>query len=182
MTMHVPPTVVYPPPVALTLLSIVPPQMHATLPIAIPLPVVFSLMLPAMIITSARTTLVMTPMVVNTTKYLAMTTTHVLRIFATRPLVALTHQSCVTITQLARPPRAMLLLVVSTPTTLRAASIRPTIVTPMPATTFSVVPVFPSVATIIMLARTILATPKLVVLIPRPTARATANVTHMDVM
>jgi hypothetical protein len=179
--MHVPPTVVYPPQVALTLLSIVPPQMHATLPIAIAMPVVFSRMLPAMIIASARTTLVMTPMVVNTPISLAMTTTHVQRIFATRPQVVLTHQSFATITQLARPPRVMSLLVVSTQTTLRAVIVTTSVI-PTHATMFSVVPVFPSVATILMPAPMILVSPQLVVLIPRPTARTPANVTHMDVI
>jgi len=94
---------------------------------------VFSPLFLAMIITFARTTIVMTPLVVNTPIFLAMTTTNVQRIFATRPQVALTHKSRVTITQLARPPRVMSLLVVSTRTTLRAASMR-TNVTSMPAT------------------------------------------------
>jgi len=163
--MHVPTTVVYPTQVALTLLSIVPLQMHATLPIAIVAPDVFSRMLPAMIITFARTTLVMTPMDVNTTIYLATTTTNVQRMFATRPPVALTHKSNVPITQLARQPRVTSQWVVSTQITLDAVPMT-TNVTLMPAMTKSVALVFQSVATIIMHARTILATPKLDVLIP----------------
>jgi len=70
---------------------------------------------------------------VNSPIFLAMTTTHVQRIFVTRPQVALTHQLFATITQLARPLRVMSLLVVSTQTTLRAV-IMTTRVIPTPAT------------------------------------------------
>jgi len=65
--------------------------MHATLPLAIAMQDVFSPVFLAMIITFARTTIVMTPLVVNSPIFLAMTTTHVQRIFVTRPQVALTH-------------------------------------------------------------------------------------------
>jgi len=180
--MHVPTTAVYPPQVALTLPSIVTLQMHATLPIAIAVPDVFSRMLPAMIITFARTTVVMRAMVANTPTYLATTTTIVQRISAIPLLVAQTHKSNVTITLLARHLPVIPRLVVSTRTTLIAVTIMTTIVTPMPATTFLVVQVFPSVATIIMHALTILATPRLGVLTPQPTAHTIANVSPTTVI
>jgi hypothetical protein len=75
----------------------------------------------------------------------------------------------------------MTLLVVSTQTTLPDVMMT-TRVLPTPATMSSVVPVFPYVATTVMLARTILATPKLDALTPRQIAPTTVNVTRTAVI